>query len=115
MSLTAMPESRSSLAVPPVEMSSMPSAASLRAKATSPVLSVTLRRARCMRGDMLASDEKWGDDRRPKILSAIRGGWRDLAGPARGCYFPGSGVQADCPQKQINGDAHDRETAAKNE
>ena len=49
MSLTAMPESRSSLAVPPVETSSMPRPESWRAKSTSPVLSVTLRMARWMR------------------------------------------------------------------
>src|SRR5271156_874303 len=41
-----MPESRSSLAVPPVEMSSMPRLESVRAKSTRPVLSVTLRMAR---------------------------------------------------------------------
>src|ERR1700723_6285 len=46
ISFTAMPESRSSLAVPPVEISSTPSLESLRANSTSPVLSVTLRMAR---------------------------------------------------------------------
>ena len=46
MSFTAMPESRSSLAVPPVETSSTSIAASRRAKSTSPVLSVTLKIAR---------------------------------------------------------------------
>src|SRR6202167_4177562 len=46
ISLTAMRESRRSLAVPPVEMSSMPRSASCRAKSTRPVLSVTLRMAR---------------------------------------------------------------------
>src|SRR5258708_24925838 len=49
MSLTAMPDSRSSLAVPPVEMSSMPRPESWRPKSTRPVLSVTLRIARWMR------------------------------------------------------------------
>ena len=46
MSLTAMPDSRISLAVPPVEMSSTPNVDSLRANSTNPVLSVTLRIAR---------------------------------------------------------------------
>src|SRR6266704_1795452 len=46
MSFTAMLESRNNLAVPPVEMSSTPIAASLRANSTNPVLSVTLRMAR---------------------------------------------------------------------
>src|SRR5580700_9364751 len=50
MSLTAMPESRSSLAVPPVEMSSTPRPESWRAKPTNPVLSVTLRTARWILG-----------------------------------------------------------------
>src|SRR5579859_3867172 len=52
ISLTLTPDSRSNLAVPPVEMSSMFRAESLRAKSTSPVLSVTERMARWMRGDM---------------------------------------------------------------
>ena len=46
MSFTLTPESRNSLAVPPVEISSTPIPASLRANSTSPVLSVTLRMAR---------------------------------------------------------------------
>ena len=46
MSFTLIPESRSSFAVPPVEISSTPRPASLRANSTSPVLSVTLRMAR---------------------------------------------------------------------
>src|SRR5439155_23813125 len=46
MSFTRMPESRSSFAVPPVEISSTPKPARLRAKSTNPVLSVTLRMAR---------------------------------------------------------------------
>jgi len=41
--LTAMPESRSNLAVLPVETSSTPNAPSWRAKSASPDLSVTLR------------------------------------------------------------------------
>ena len=46
MSSTANPASRSTRAVPPVETSSTPRSASTRAKATSPVLSVTLKSAR---------------------------------------------------------------------
>src|SRR5271169_1843387 len=46
MSFTATPDSRSSLAVPPVEISSTPNPESLRAKSANPVLSVTLRMAR---------------------------------------------------------------------
>ena len=46
MSFTVTPESRNSFAVPPVEISSTPMPASLRANSTSPVLSVTLRMAR---------------------------------------------------------------------
>src|SRR4029077_12715005 len=49
MSCTAMPESRSSLAVPPVDTNSMPRRESCRAKSTRPDLSVTLRMARCTR------------------------------------------------------------------
>src|SRR5947209_2006781 len=49
MSCTLMPESRNSLAVPPVETNSMPSRESCRAKSTKPDLSVTLRMARCTR------------------------------------------------------------------
>src|ERR1035438_3765892 len=49
ISLTAMPESRNSFAVPPVEMSSIPWPESWRAKSTKPVLSVTLRMARWIR------------------------------------------------------------------
>src|SRR6185437_13399335 len=55
MSLTLTPESRSSLAVPPVETSSTPITASLRAKSATPVLSVTLRIARWILWDIAAS------------------------------------------------------------
>src|SRR6266853_1527294 len=48
MSFTRTPESRNSLEVPPVEISSTPRPASLWANSTSPVLSVTLRMARCI-------------------------------------------------------------------
>src|ERR1035437_1947058 len=46
MSLTERPAARSAVAVPPVDTSSTPKPASTRAKSTSPVLSVTLSRAR---------------------------------------------------------------------
>src|SRR5690242_8969736 len=46
MSLTLRPASRSVRAVPPVEISSTPKPASALANSTSPVLSVTLSRAR---------------------------------------------------------------------
>src|SRR5512139_2809797 len=47
-SITARPASRSALAVPPVESSSTPALASVRAKSTRPVLSDTESRARCI-------------------------------------------------------------------
>src|SRR4051794_2709343 len=59
ISFTATPFSRSNFAVPPVEISSTPRPASLRAKSTSPVLSVTLRRARLI-FDMNASVKNGG-------------------------------------------------------
>src|SRR5205085_6091023 len=46
MSFTASPASRSALAVPPVEISSTPAAASVWAKVTRPVLSETESSAR---------------------------------------------------------------------
>lgn len=46
MSLTAMPDSRSRRAVPPVETNFTPMPASLRANSTTPLLSVTLNMAR---------------------------------------------------------------------
>src|SRR3954468_13105943 len=52
MSLTAIPESRRSLAVPPVEISSTPISESLRAKSAKPVLSVTLGIARWILWDI---------------------------------------------------------------
>src|SRR5581483_2002156 len=58
MSLTAMRESRRSFAVPPVETSSTPREASLRAKSAMPVLSVTLRIARWILWDIAASDRE---------------------------------------------------------
>src|ERR1700719_1347284 len=69
MSWTGIPESRSSLAVPPVEISSTPIAESLRANSASPVLSVTLRIARWIFWDILASVGNFRGGRTKGILS----------------------------------------------
>src|SRR5271157_1911810 len=77
-----MPESRSSLAVPPVETSSTPNAASLRAKSTSPDLSVTLRMAR------------WILDMRP---SGAKGDSSSL-GESESSQFPVPSSQSSTPE-----------------
>src|SRR5258706_15540323 len=81
MSLTGMPESRNSFAVPPVETSSTPKAISLRANSSSPDLSVTLRMARWILDTKTPqNNEEQKDIKRREILA--------VAGPA----VAGSGV-----------------------
>src|SRR5450631_4490446 len=86
MSFTAMPESRNSLAVPPVETSSTPKATSLRAKSTSPDLSVTLRMARWIL-DMRPSAADENFEKRDSSS------WEQYPVPSTRFPVPGTGAQ----------------------